>query len=192
LFYASKSYSAQIERGEDYMKLNPTFFIGILDFKVVKNKNYINRHKIIDVETGENYIKDIEFTFIELPKFNKQESELETIIDQWVYFIKNAENLEVIPENTEDEGLKHAYEDAAKHNWTKLELESYDKVGMRQAMDKSRFEIALRKGLAAGIEKEVFKEKEKIALKLITRNLSNQEIAEDTGLTIEQIETLRN
>lgn len=184
LFYASKSYSAQIERGEDYMKLNPTFFIGILDFKVVKNKNYINRHKIIDVETGENYIKDIEFTFIELPKFNKKESDLKTIIDQWVYFIKNAENLEVIPENTEDEGLKHAYEDAAKHNWTKLELESYDKVGMRQAMDKSHWELATKR--------EILKEKSNFALKLIADNFANENISEYTGLTIEQIETLRN
>ena len=61
LYYASKSYSAQIERGDQYQKLNPTYFIGILDFEVTQNKNYISRHKIIDVETNESYIKDIEF-----------------------------------------------------------------------------------------------------------------------------------
>jgi hypothetical protein len=88
--------------------LNSTYFIGILDFVVTKNPSYINRHKITDTETNENYLKDIEFNFIELPKFNKRESELESIIDQWVYFIKNAENLHVIPENVKDEGLKIA------------------------------------------------------------------------------------
>ena len=73
LYYASKSYSAQIERGDQYENLNPTYFIGILDFEVTKNPSYINRHKIIDIETNENYLKDIEFNFIELPKFNKND-----------------------------------------------------------------------------------------------------------------------
>jgi predicted transposase/invertase (TIGR01784 family) len=30
LYYASKSYSSQIDRGDLYEQLNPTFFIGIL------------------------------------------------------------------------------------------------------------------------------------------------------------------
>jgi hypothetical protein len=35
-------------------------------------------------------------------------------------------------------------------------------------------------------------EKRNIANKLIKRNLTNEDIAEDTGLTIEQVEQLRN
>ncbi len=53
-----------------------------MDFVVTHNPSYINRHKIIDIETGENLIKDIKFNFIELPKFNKTVSELTTIADQ--------------------------------------------------------------------------------------------------------------
>lgn len=179
LYYASKSYSAQIERGDEYGKLKPTYFIGILDFEVTQNPSYINRHKIIDIETSENYLKDIEFNFIELPKFNKKENELESIIDQWVYFIKNAENLDIIPGNIIDEGLKFAYQDADKHNWTKAELEAYDYVLMREQDDRGRWALATRKTL------------EKVAIKLIKRNFSNEEISDDTGLTIEQVEKLR-
>ena len=179
LYYASKSYSAQIERGDQYENLNPTYFIGILDFEVTKNPSCINRHKIVDVETNENYIKDIEFNFIELPKFNKKESELESVIDQWIYFIKNAENLHVIPENLKDEGLKFAYEDADKHNWTKAELEAYDYVLMREQDDRGRLTLAVRK------------ERESIARKLIVLGLENNEISESTKLTIEQVEKLR-
>ncbi len=183
LYYASKSYSSQIDRGDLYEKLNPTFFIGILDFEVTQNKDYISRHKIIDAETGENFIKDIEFNFIELPKFNKEESELVTIIDQWVYFIKNAENLNLIPESVTDIGLKNAYEDADKHNWTKQDLEAYDKVFMREQDDRGRLTFALRTGMT--------KVKKDIAKKLLKRGFSNEDIAEDTGLTIEQIQLLR-
>ncbi|MEY3501462.1 MAG: hypothetical protein RL308_3135 [Bacteroidota bacterium] len=183
LYYASKSYSAQIERGDQYENLNPTYFIGILDFEVTQNPSYINRHKIIDIETNENYIKDIEFNFIELPKFNKKENELESVIDQWVYFIKNAENLDVIPENLHDQGLKFAYEDADKHNWTKAELEAYDYVLMREQDDRGRLTFAVSKGIK--------KEKEDIAKNLIKLSLSDQDISESTGLTIDQVEKLR-
>ena len=154
LYYASKIYSAQIERGDQYEQLKPTFFIGILDFEVTQNPSYLSRHKITDVETGHSFIKDIEFNFIELPKFNKPATELTSIIDQWVYFIKNAENLQVIPENIQDEGLRFAYHDADKHNWTKQELEAYDYVLMREQDDRGRMTLAVRRALQK--EKEAF------------------------------------
>jgi predicted transposase/invertase (TIGR01784 family) len=183
LYYASKSYSSQIDRGDLYEKLNPTFFIGILDFEITQNPDYISRHKIVDIQTGENVISDIEFNFIELPKFNKSESQLESIIDQWVYFIKNAENLEVIPESVKDEGLKNAYQDADKHNWTKAELDAYDYVLMREQDDRGRLSLALKRANKKTVED--------MAKKMIDLGLSIEVIMETTGLTIEQIENLK-
>jgi predicted transposase/invertase (TIGR01784 family) len=199
LYYASKSYSSQIERGDQYEKLNPTFFIGILDFEATKNASYLNRHKIIDLETGENFIKDIEFNFIELPKFNKTETELTSIIDQWVYFIKNAENLQIIPENITDKGLKFAYQDADKHNWTKEELEAYDYVLMREQDERGRLSFATKKALKEGLDKGLkegldkgLKEGEMRALEGVTKKLLRlglplDDIIESTGLTADEI-----
>jgi predicted transposase/invertase (TIGR01784 family) len=179
LYYASKNYSSQILRGDDYLKLKPIFFIGILDFSATENPSYISRHKVTDTKTGQQYIKDIEFNFIELPKFNKKANELTSIIEQWVYFIKNAENLEVIPENTFDIGLQNAYEEASKHNWTQKELDAYDNVFIREQDDRGRLSMALRK------------RNEEIVVKLIDLNKSNDEIREITGMSITQIEMLR-
>ena len=184
LYYASKSYSAQIDRGDLYEKLNPIFFIGILDFEVTQNNDYLSRHKILDTETGENFIKDIEFNFIELPKFNKKENELASIIDQWVYFIKNSEKLEVIPESVKDEGLKNAYQDANKHNWTKEELEAYDYVLMREQDERGRMSFALKKALK---QNQI-----DIAKKMLYKGFSIEETADLTGLTIEQVKKLQD
>ena len=196
LYYASKSYSSQIDRGDLYKKLNPTFFIGILDFEITQNQDYISRHKIIDIETGENFIKDIEFNFIELPKFNKTEIELTTVVDQWVYFLKNAEDLKLIPENVKDEGLRNAYEDAAKHNWTKEELDAYDYVLMREQDDRGRWTLATRRAVEKAVKQANEEAKEQrnldIALKLILRGETNNEISEITGLSETQIENIRN
>ena len=195
LYYASKSYSAQIARGDDYEKLNPTFFIGVLDFEITKNTDYISRHKFVDIKTGENLIKDIEFNFIELPKFNKSENQLNSIIDQWVYFIKNAENLDVIPENISDEGLKYAYQDAAKHNWTQAELDAYDYVFMREQDERGRYSLAMKRAVSSAVNvavTEALQDKGKeIALNLLKLGLSIEDVSKSTGLSIEQVEGIK-
>jgi predicted transposase/invertase (TIGR01784 family) len=146
LFYSSKSYSDQIKRADFYRKLRPVIFIGILDFEHTENKNYISRSQIRDIETGEQSIKDMEFTFVELPKFNKELHELKTLTEKWVYFIKNAESLEVVPDNINDEGLKSAYEEANVQTWTQEELDAYEYAFMREEDEKARLDKARKDG----------------------------------------------
>ncbi len=188
LYYASKSYSSQIERGDAYKNLNPTFFIGILNFEITQNPHYLSRHKVVDIATGENIIKDIEFNFIELPKFNKSENDLKTIIDQWVYFIKNAEDLEVIPQNIVDKGLKNAYQDAEKHSWSKAELEEYDYALMRDQDEIGKLEYAEKKGKTEG---KLEGKTEAIKKVLIRNILSIEEIAEDFDVTTEFVKSIK-
>ena len=194
LYYTSQSYSSQISRGEDYHKLQPAYFIGILDFIIGSNPNYVSCHKVIDVETGEHIIRDVEFNFIELPKFNKTISELETNIDQWTYFIKNAENLEVIPDNVNDEGLKEAYLGAERHSWTKAELDDYLRASIKIRDDIGRLILAERrgeaKGEARGEARGEAKTTKAIALKLKNSGASYELISETTGLSIAEIEQL--
>lgn len=142
LYYTSKDYAGQINIGDEYPKLRPVYFIGVLDFKYFSGKNYLSSHLIVDEETGECVFKDMKFRFIELPKFNKKENELKSIIDKWTFFIKNADELEVMPDNVDDEGLKEAYEEAAQHNWTREEYDAYIYAGIREQDEKGRVELA--------------------------------------------------
>jgi len=181
-YYGAKGYSSQIDSGDEYLKLKPMIFIGILDFEYFDTSNYISRHLIMDCETGERKLKDLEFNFIELPKFKKDINDLDNSIDKWIYFIKNSENLAVIPENTNDNGLLTAYKDAEKHNWTKEELEEYEYAQMREQDEKGEIELA----------KERAEEKKavEIAKKMIKANKPIAEIIEFTDLTKERIEKL--
>jgi predicted transposase/invertase (TIGR01784 family) len=138
VYYTAKSYSAQLDTAETYYQLRRVIFIGILNFEFLESTNYISRHLILDAETGEHKLKDLDFNFIELPKFNKTENELSTLIDKWVYFIKNAEDLNVIPTNTNDKGLESAYTVADRHTWTKADLEAYEYARMRETDEITR------------------------------------------------------
>ncbi|MDX2306469.1 MAG: Rpn family recombination-promoting nuclease/putative transposase [Microscillaceae bacterium] len=184
VYYSAKSYSAQLNVGEDYYKLKPTIFIGILNFEFLETSNYLSRHLILDTETHEHKLKDLDFNFIELPKFNKTEQELDTLIDKWVYFIKNAESLTVIPANLDDEGLKSAYTEADRHTWSKTDLEAYEYAQMRETDDKAEKLLVEQK---AEQRRNV-----EIAKNAIRKGFDNLTISELTGLAIEQIETLRN
>ena len=84
----------------------------------------------------------MKFRFIELKKFTKEVHELKNIIDKWTFFIKNADELEVMPNNVDDEGLKEAYEEAAQHNWSKEAYDAYIYSGIREQDDKGRIELA--------------------------------------------------
>ena len=145
LYYTSKEYSQQIISGDKYTELNPVIFIGIFDFKFTEGAEYFSHHAICNVETKERVIKDMDFYFIELPKFLKAAKDLDNITDKWIYFIKEAENLDVIPENLDDEGLKEAYEYANKNTWSKEELDAYNYAAMREQDERGRMAFAILK-----------------------------------------------
>jgi predicted transposase/invertase (TIGR01784 family) len=157
LYYTAKAYTTQIDEGEDYPKLNQVIFIGILDFNSFEGDGYLTRHLILNKETLQQELRDFEFNFIELRKFNKQEAELESIVEKWVYFIKNAGNLTMIPQNAEAiPELKAAYAQAAMNTWSREELEIYEYWQIRDAADRYGMEEKFEKGKIEGkIEGEI-------------------------------------
>jgi len=178
LYYSSQGYVSQIEREEFYDKLKPTVFVGILDFEISKNQNYISRHRILDVETGERVIEDMEFNFIELPKFTKKREDIKTLVEKWVFFIKEAENLEVMPEGIDDFGLKTAFEEANIQTWSKEEIEAYNYAGIRETGDRLRIEKAERNSII------------KIAKQMKQKSMDRNVISEITGLSSDEVDEI--
>jgi len=186
-YYTAKQYSSQIEKGDDYPKLNQVIFIGILDFIFFDDDDdidYITRHKTVNVKTQKCSLNGMIYNFIELPKFTKKLENIKILVDKWIYFIKNAANLDVIPDNLKDEGLKHAYEDADRHNWTKEELEAYHYAEMRRQDEKGKTTVAIRK---AEENKTV-----EFAREMINANEPTEKIVKYTKLSKEAIEKLIN
>ncbi len=154
LYYTSKAYIEQLPRGVEYEKLKKVYFIGILNFNIFENKNYISRHLIINQETSTQDLDDFEFSFIELPKFKKQLNELENILDKWIYFIKNVSNLDMIPDEYQNiKEFKTAFEIATQTTWNKKELEVYDYMSLKENDERNALKTAEKKGLQKGLEK---------------------------------------
>ncbi len=183
LYYTAKAFTGQIKKGEDYPKLDQVIFIGILDFNSFDGDNYLTRHLILNKETLQQELRDFEFNFIELRKFNKQEAELESIIEKWVYFIKNSGNLTMIPKSAEAiPELKEAYRQATMNTWSQEELEVYEYWQIRDAADRYGLEEQFDKGKLEG--------KLEVAHNMKAVGIAVSVIMQATGLSQEEIEGL--
>ena len=150
LYYAAKAYVGQIAKAEQYPKLNQVVFIGILNFRLFETEDashYLSRHLLLDQKTLKQEIKDLELNFIELPKFHKQEHELLTVVDKWIYFFKHADDLTVIPQTlAEPQELREAFEVLEQHAWTREEVELYEYWQMHVAGRRDALETAQHNG----------------------------------------------
>jgi predicted transposase/invertase (TIGR01784 family) len=179
-FYVAKAYSSQIEKAVDYPKLKPVIFIGVFNFSPFDNEHYLSHHLTLNCETLSCNLAQMEYYFIELPKFTKTESELVTILDKWVYFIKHAEDLEMIPEHAKQmHALETAYEVAHRYNWKKQELEAIEYWEMRERANQ---DTAFEKGQQ---QKAL-----EIARGLLAEGFEPAIVAKTTGLSLDDLATL--
>jgi predicted transposase/invertase (TIGR01784 family) len=131
-YYASKAYISQAHAGGAYQDLKEVIFLAISDFVIFPEKNgYKSDHVILDRDSHENDLKDFSFTFIELPKFNKNIENLSNVMDKWSYFFKHAaetseKDLEKIV--GQDDIIERAYEELNRFSWNPEELLTYDQA----------------------------------------------------------------
>ena len=198
LYNTAKNYSNQLNKNNKYTLLNPVIALTIVNFKMFDFKKYKSSFKLLEKETFTKYKDDIELIFIELPKFKKSLEDCQTIEDKWIYFIKNARGLDVIPKNA-DSTIKEAYSIANRANLSKEELELQEKREEFLFIQKSSMEKAKREAKEEGRE-EGREEGEKIgevkkAIEIakisISQGLDTQTISTITGLSILEIDKLR-
>ena len=140
LYYSSKAYVEQLASGIDYPELKQVYFIGVLNFNFTDNSSYLSRHLILDTATREQRISDFEFCFIELPKFAKHESELQSIVDKWIFFLKylgsrSGEDKDFARIFAEEPPLLRALEIARYHSLSRDELSIYEAQEERRRSD---------------------------------------------------------
>ena len=140
LYYTSKAYVEQLATGVNYPELKQVYFIGVLNFNFTDSTNYLSRHLILDSATHEQRISDFEFCFIELPKFAKHESELISIIDKWIFFLRHlgsrsGEEKDFARIFAEEPPLLQALEIARYHSLNPDELYVYEAQEERRRSD---------------------------------------------------------
>ena len=183
LYYWAKVYTRNIKKGKDYIVLQKTIEVLIINFEIkeLKELGYHSKWKIIEEKYRKQILtEDLEIHIIELPKIREltqQESKEELV--KWLNFIEEPESEKVVQYMKENEGIKEAKE--------KLEVMSEDERIQRLAelrekaiMDEKAIErFGIKKGIEKGIKQTAKKMKEEgLDIELIKRitNLTEEEI----------------
>jgi len=193
LYNAAKAYSIQLDTGEDYTLLNPVIALTITDFEMFPNLDkVISRFVLKERDYLVDYlIYDIELVFVELPKFGKKLEELETLTDKWIYFLKNAKSLEVVPEQMgEVQAIKKAFEVANRADLTREELEDLEHQEIYIQDQRNAITKAVKQAVSQAVS-QAMKEKALEIAKGLLDVLDEATIAQTTGLSMEEIQKLK-
>ena len=188
-YYTAKAYTNQIDKGENYPKLGQVIFIGILNFNCFEGSDFLTRHLILNLATQRQELQDIEFNFIELTKFNKTNEQLVGIIDKWIYFIKNAGNLTMIPQSAAViPELNNAYTQASIFSWSKDELDIYEYWRMEETSERYKMQDEFCKGKLEGKLEGKVEEQRKTILALSAKGLDAVFIADTLKLSLDFVQ----
>ena len=192
-FYAAKAYCSHFNAGGKYEDLKRVVFLAITDYEVFPEKeDYKSEHVILDTKTLEHDLKDFSFTFVELPKFKKLISELESIEDKWYYYLKHSiENREIVPALASVPEIVQAYHILETGQWTEAELRYYEKIAKASADAVAVMDAAISDAKAQGLAKGQAEGQADIIRQLLN-TFDVSQIALMTNMDISEIENLRD
>ncbi|XZN91652.1 MAG: Rpn family recombination-promoting nuclease/putative transposase [Microcoleus sp.] len=190
VFYnAAKTYAFQLQAAQGYRLLKPVIALTITDFEMFpESEDFSSRFVLKEVNKNFTYPEnDLDLVFVELPKFTKEEGQLETLADKWIYFMKNARSLTSVPETMDSIPEIHQAFDIA--NQARLSREELEDLDRREQFIYDQ-QGAIIKAVQEGIEQGKREEKLAIARQLLSQ-LDNATISQVTGLSVEDVQNLR-
>ena len=210
LHYVAKAIVDQLESGQNYNDLRRVTLLSIVNFPLLKSKKYFANHLVLDEEDGEHLVQDVAFSFLDLTKFHKKLDALQTPTEKWAYFFKHAHQTPIrdIPKPLRDPDIDQAFGVLERMGLSKTEKRLYDSAErarrdrvseIRKSFNDGKKEgVAEGKkegekiGIAKGEKMGIAKERMETAQRLLAMGLDVQQIAQGSGLTVEEIEKLKS
>ena len=194
VYYSSFPIRSQGEKGRWRFGLKAVYTIGILDFVFDEDKedNVYYHHvvKLMDVNKKEVFYEKLTYIYLEMPKFQKTEAELETMTDKWLYALKNLPRLLERPAALQERIFKKFFDVAEIGNLSKEEYAKYFESEKIYYDNDGAIRTAEAKGRAEGRAEGERKNALEVAKRMKEKGMSASVIAELTRLGEEDINAL--
>lgn len=182
IYYATFPIRDQALRGDWDFNLKSVYTVGILNFVFPDDEYdeecYHHEVKLMDTKDKHVFFDKLTFVYLEMPKFNKTEDQLENMFDKWLFVLRNLSRLLERPAALQERVFEKLFRQAEIAKFTPEERQDYEES------------VKIYRDLKNSLDTAAWKEKVKIAKKLKAMGLSDEQIAEGTGLTVEEIEAL--
>lgn len=196
LYYATFPIREQAQKGDNWnYKLQHVYVVALLNYDMTDPAfadDTINHDiGLLDKQTHKVFNDKLTFKYVEIAKFNKSIEQLETNYDKWLYVLQNLSRLDRQPMYLKTEVFNRLFAEAEIARFTKTELREYEDSLKAYRDIKNSLDSAEEKGRAEGraegiIEGELRKAKI-IAVKMKANGISVEDIAQMTGLSVEEI-----
>lgn len=203
LFYSTFPIREQAPKGSDWnFKLDHVYTVALLNFDLDEeafDKDDINHDVgLLDKKTFKVFNDKLTFKYVEIAKFDKQEKDLITLYDKWLYVLKNLSYLDKRPAALKEKIFSKLFEEAEIAKFSSAELREYEDSLKAYRDVKNSIDTALEKGRAEGREEgraEGRAEGERgmallIARKLLAQGMDVKTVADMTGLSEEELDRL--
>jgi predicted transposase/invertase (TIGR01784 family) len=185
-YYSSFLIQDQAKKGKWDFELTPIYFIGILDFSLASfpDNNYLHFGQITDIYSPKVMFKKLNFIYIEMSKFKKQESELANHLEWWLYFLRELVTFNEVPTEFQGDIIEGAFELAKLANMSYEDRHTYE-LSLKYYRDFINVMDTAKKD--AKLEERL-----EIALKMLQKNTDIDFVAEVTGLSKQTLENLKS
>jgi len=196
LFYVTMPIRDQAKKGEWDFNLLPIYYIAILDFEYDEQQEIRKFDRTVQLKDEDGFVfyEKLGFRFLQMPYFNKTESELVSHYDKWCYFLKKLESFDHIPAILNEPVFEKAFKMAEYAALSNKERKEYEKNRLVYLELKAALDTSWEDGKVVGkIEGKIegqMEEKFKIAKSLKEDGIPLKSIAKSTGLSIQEIEKL--
>jgi predicted transposase/invertase (TIGR01784 family) len=161
-----------------------------------KEVKCISYHRTREDETNQQHLFELTYVFIELGKFAKEEEDLNSIEDYWLYFLAKSQIAKKPPKAITDEMVLQAYKTIEQFNWSESEYDAYLRARLLAEAEELTLEKSYTDGKQEGIQlgKQKGKAERNIEIveNMLYQGIDIEIIAKSTGLTLEQIIALRD
>ena len=187
IYNLAKTYGSQLSLRTEQPRLQPFITLIITDFLLFQESGkMINKFRFKEDTEFFNYRDELTLIFLELPKFNKELSALETLSDKWIYFLKSAPSLEVIPSSLgEVSEIEAALNIANRADLNNQELEELRKQEIFIGDRRGEVILAKQEGVKEGEEQGKIQQAIKHILRLARRILG--EVSPEIQARIQQL-----
>ncbi|MEZ5671646.1 MAG: Rpn family recombination-promoting nuclease/putative transposase [Thiotrichaceae bacterium] len=189
VYYVTFPIREQAKKGDWLFKLDPVYFIAILDFvydEAIELQKF-RRDVALRDQDGQLFFDKLHFKFLQMPLFTKQADELETHFDKWLYFLKHLEDFEQIPTILNEPVFQKAFRIAEIANLNREQSVVYEKNLLDYWTTKAAFVTAHEEGRARGREEGATQQALETANKMLDKGYNINEVAELTGLSLAQL-----
>ena len=200
LFYFSKLYLKGIGKGEDYRIAKRVVLIAIIDYNLkieIEDKKMETIWQIVEKNHPKTILTNkFEIHILELEKVKEEyKKNKENKKAQWLLFLDDPETKEVKEIMEKNEDVKEAVIEVLKlsqDEQLQREAELREKAIMdEKAIYQAGLDNGKEEGEKLGRKKGRVETMKEVAKKLLKQNMNIENVAEITGLTIEEIEKLR-